>query len=272
MEITTLVENLTYLQGTKGEHGLSFLIEVGGERILFDTGQSDLLTRNARALGVDLAAIDAVVISHGHYDHTGGFSAFFEINDHAPVYLKPGCFDEKFSTKGGQHEIGIDRDVKDQLQDRFISVNNQIEVAPGLWIVPEIGQYYSFEQASPVMRVRHENQLVPDPFEDELFMVYHHSGGSTVFAGCAHRGIGNICRTAMDVTGHEKVKMVLGGTHLKGASQGRISKTVDAFREMDVEQFALGHCTGLPAFFAFSQAFGEKVRYAHVGTRFFPYD
>ncbi|MFW5890362.1 MAG: MBL fold metallo-hydrolase, partial [Marinilabiliaceae bacterium] len=72
MEITTLVENLTYLQGTKGEHGLSFLIEAGGERILFDTGQSDLLTRNARALGVDLAAIDAVVISHGHYDHTGG--------------------------------------------------------------------------------------------------------------------------------------------------------------------------------------------------------
>jgi len=272
MEITTLIENLTYLQGTKGEHGLSFLVQVDGKQILFDTGQSDLLITNARALGIDLATVDAVVISHGHYDHTGGLSAFFEVNDHAPVYLKPGCFDEKFSTKGGQHYIGIEGDVKRGLQERFISVTQQIELAPGLWIVPDIGQYYSFEQVSPVMQVSRGDQLVPDHFEDELFMVYSHPEGSTVFAGCAHRGIGNICRTAIDVTGNEKVKMVLGGTHLKGASRGRISKTVDAFRELEVEQFALGHCTGLPAFFAFWNAFGEKVRYAHVSTRFFPYD
>ncbi|MFO8001576.1 MAG: MBL fold metallo-hydrolase [Marinilabilia sp.] len=273
MEILTLVENLTYRQGTKGEHGLSFLVRTGDKEVLFDTGQSDLLIRNAQELGVDLASVDQVVISHGHYDHTGGLGAFFEVNDHAPVWIKAGAFEEKFSRTTGQSRyIGISQEIKTRFRSRFCFVEDEEEIAPGLKIIPTIDRYYGFEQPSSVMQVRREGQMVPDPFADELFVVYEHSEGSTVFAGCAHRGIGNICRTAMDVTGHNTLRLVIGGTHLKGVSAGKISKTVEAFGKMKVEQFALAHCTGIPAFMAFSEAFWEKVRYAHVGTRFLPYE
>ncbi len=120
--------------------------------------------------------------------------------------------------------------------------------------------------------VKHGEELSADLFEDELFMVFDHPEGLVVFAGCAHRGIGNICRSAMDFTGQKKIKLVLGGTHLKGASKGRITKTVDAFKNIDIERFGLCHCTGLPAFMEFAGEFEEKVRYAHVATRFQPYD
>ncbi|PWE01452.1 MBL fold metallo-hydrolase [Marinilabilia rubra] len=273
MEIITLVENLAYQQSTKGEHGLSLVVRAGGKQILFDTGQSGLLEENALQMGVDLSAIDMVVISHGHYDHTGGLKRFFEVNDHAPVLLKSKALGEKFSgSTGTRRYIGIDREVAEQNAQRFRIIDAITEVSPNLKVITDISHYYNFEQSSQVMIVEKEGRTMADPFEDELFMVYDHPEGLTVFTGCAHRGIGNICRTAMEATGNSNIKLVLGGTHLKGASQGRISKTIDAFLDIDVAKFGLCHCTGLPAFMQFSEEFPEQVRYAHVGTRFQPYD
>jgi 7,8-dihydropterin-6-yl-methyl-4-(beta-D-ribofuranosyl)aminobenzene 5'-phosphate synthase len=273
MEIITLVENLAYKQGTKGEHGLSFLVKAGGKQILFDTGQSDLLFDNAKILNVDLEKVDAVVISHGHYDHTGGLEAFFRINDQAPVWLKPGALEQKLSKSTGEARyIGIDKAISRDYRDRFHFVTESFEIAPQLMIVPSIGHYYGFEQPSFAMLVEKEGQVENDLFEDELFMVKDHPEGLTVLAGCAHRGIANICRSAMELTANERIKLVLGGTHLKGASSGRIKKTVKAFEELPVEKYGLCHCTGLPAFISFASTFGEAVRYAHVGTHFDPYD
>jgi 7,8-dihydropterin-6-yl-methyl-4-(beta-D-ribofuranosyl)aminobenzene 5'-phosphate synthase len=273
LEIITLVENLAYQQGTKGEHGLAFVVRTGGKQILFDTGQSGLLIENARRMNIDLSTIDAVVISHGHYDHTGGLAAFFSVNNHAPVFLKSRVFDEKLSkSTGNLRFIGIDREVVDANRKRFQLVQEATEVAPGLMVVPNIGKYYDFEQPSQTMMVKTGDEIGVDLFEDELFMLYDSPEGLTVFTGCAHRGIGNICRTAMVLTGNKNIRLVLGGTHLKGASLKRIHKTVEAFEDMEVSRFGLCHCTGLPAFIEFSTTFGEKVRYAHVGTRFLPYD
>ncbi len=273
MEIITLVENLSYQQGLKGEHGLSFLIKVDGKQILFDAGQTNLLADNAKVLDIDLASVDAVVISHGHYDHTGGLESFFEINHHAPVWIKSAAFDDKFSgSHGGLRFVGMDKTIMEKYRHRFRFAEGNIEIAPGLKIITDISHYYPFEQSSSTMIVKKGNQEESDPFEDELFMLYDHPHGLTVFAGCAHLGIGNICRTAMEVTGNNHIGLVLGGTHLKGASGGRIEQTINAFSDLEVDHFGLCHCTGLPAFIAFSQAFGGRVRYAHVGTHFSPYD
>ncbi len=273
MEILTLVENLAYRQGTKGEHGLSLLVKAGGKQILFDTGQTDLLLKNAKILEVDLAQVDAVVISHGHYDHTGGLEAFFRVNDHAPVWVKPEAFWKKLSKSTGKARyIGIDKDISQNYRERFKYVTEPFELAPGLTIVPSTKHFYAFEQSSSNMLVEKDGQMQNDSFEDELYMVYDHHQGLTIFSGCAHRGIGNICRSAMEMTSNKQIKLIIGGTHLKGASTGRIEKTVEAFENLPVEKYGLAHCTGLPAFNAFFNKFGEAVRYAHVGTHFEPYD
>ncbi|MGQ1889631.1 MBL fold metallo-hydrolase [Thermophagus sp. OGC60D27] len=269
MKIVTLVENLAYRQGTKGEHGLSFLIETDRKQILFDTGQSGLLIENAKTLNIDLASIDMVVISHGHYDHTGGLEAFFEVNNHAPVYLKPQALEDKFSLSTGRSRyIGIDKKMVSKYRSRFKTIEANREIAPGLKIITKINHFYPFEQPSSSMIVHAEGKEQTDTFEDELFMVYDHHDGMVLFAGCAHNGIANICRTAMQETKKDQIQLVLGGTHLKNASKERIQQTVKAFESLKVNHFGLCHCTGLPAFMRFYNQFPDKVEYAHVASHF----
>ncbi len=273
LEIITLVENMAYRQGTKGEHGLSFIINTNDQQILFDTGQSDLLLANAKQLDIDLSRVDSVVISHGHYDHTGGLEAFFKVNQHAPVWLKPAAFETKYSKSTGQvRPIGMQPTLFTAFRDRFHFVKEKLELTPGLWIVPGIESHFSFEQSSSKMLVKREGQNIPDNFEDELFMLFDHPQGLCILSGCSHRGILNICKTAIHTSHNPKIRMLLGGTHLKGASSGKIEQTLEAFDEFQVQQFGLCHCTGLIPFMAFWQKYGEQVRYAHVGTRFLPYD
>ncbi len=272
LEIITLVENLAYRQGTKGEHGLSFLLRTPGRQILFDTGQSDLLLANARKLDINLAEVDAVVISHGHYDHVGGLKAFFGVNSHAPVYIKPAAFDSKFSRSAGQlRPTGISPELLKTFSERFLFVDETIELVPELYIIPTIESHYPFEQSSSNLLVEREGQLIPDDFSDELFLAFEHPEGLTILSGCSHLGILNICQTAMVITGNPKIRALIGGTHLKGASTGRIEQTLEAFDELSVAQFGLCHCTGLGPYMEFVQKYGDIVRYAYVGTMFRPY-
>ncbi len=272
LEIITLVENLAYRQGTKGEHGLSFLLRIAGKQILFDTGQSDLLLANARKLDINLAEVDAAVISHGHYDHAGGLRAFLGVNRHAPVYIKPAAFDTKFSRSGGQvRPTGMSPHLLEAFSERVLFVDEKIELIPGLYIIPTIESHYPFEQSSSNLLVEREGQLMPDDFSDELFLAFDHPEGLTILSGCSHLGILNICQTALDLTGSSKIRALLGGTHLKGASTGRVEQTLEAFDTLQVEQFGLCHCTGLGPYMEFVQKYGDIVRYAYVGTMFRPY-
>jgi len=269
MKVTTLVENLAYRQGTKGEHGLSFLIETDQKKILFDTGQSGLLVENAKTLGIDLKAIDMVIISHGHYDHTGGLKAFFEINHHAPVYLKPRALEDKFSrTTGHTRYIGIDKEVVKKHVSRFKTIEENTQVTSQLKIITNIQHPYSFEKGSSAMIVHNNGKEQTDTFDDELFLVGDHDEGLIIFTGCAHNGIANICHTAIQETGKTLIQLVVGGTHLKSASQERIMQTVKTFESFHVAQFGLCHCTGLKAFMEFSSHFPGKVSYAHVASNF----
>ncbi len=273
LEIITLVENIAYRQGTKGEHGLSFILKTHDKQILFDTGQSDLLLSNARQLDIDLTKVDCVVISHGHYDHTGGLESFFKINPHAPVYVKSATFEPKYSKSTGQvRAIGMQPDLLTAFRERFHFVKEKVELASGLWIVPSIESHYPFEQPSSKMLVERDGKTIPDDFSDELFMFFDHPKGLTIMSGCSHRGVLNICQTALNVATHKSIRMLLGGTHLKGASSGKIEQTLEAFEPFQIQQFGLCHCTGLTPFMAFKQKYGDQVRYAYVGTRFLPYN
>jgi hypothetical protein len=127
MKITTLIENTTLRDDLTAEHGLSLLIEFGGRKILFDSGQSGAFADNAEKLGIDLSQVDLCVLSHGHYDHGGGLKRFLEINDHAPVYINRHAFGEYFSS--GKY-IGLDPALEEN--PRLIGVEDVLEIAEGI--------------------------------------------------------------------------------------------------------------------------------------------
>ena len=109
MKLVTLMEDTTCAPAFACEHGLSFYIETGSSKLLFDMGQTDLFLKNAAMCGVDLSKVDTAFVSHGHYDHGGGLAAFLKINDHAPVYLHEKAFEPHFSHKPeGIKDIGLD--------------------------------------------------------------------------------------------------------------------------------------------------------------------
>jgi len=140
IRITTLVENTASGAGLLAEHGLSFWIEYGDKRILFDTGQSDILTKNAKVLGIDLAETDAIVLSHGHYDHTGGLSDVLEIAAKAKIYLHPGATEPKFSKNiSGAKSIGMPDSAKGAIQGQhMIWTETPATIFPGISVTGQV--------------------------------------------------------------------------------------------------------------------------------------
>jgi 7,8-dihydropterin-6-yl-methyl-4-(beta-D-ribofuranosyl)aminobenzene 5'-phosphate synthase len=166
VKITTLTENLVYASGLKAEHGLSIFIETPTANILFDTGQSDVFIHNATKLGVDIASVDTLILSHGHYDHTGGLYAFLELNSKAIVYAKYSLFKSKMHTDG--RNIGTPY-FQEKIEKRIHYVDSVLEVAPNISIFPTITIYNTIDTHFKGLQIQHESLLQEDTFEDELF-------------------------------------------------------------------------------------------------------
>lgn len=172
VSITVLVTNIVFGPKLKAEHGLSLWIEYSGKRILFDTGQSNLLFSNAGLLDVDLTEADAVVLSHGHYDHTGGLNRLLKIAPDAMVYLHPNALDCKFSRKNGQvREIGLRSSIRHILLERgqrnlAIETGKPTVIYPGVTVTGQISRINEFEESSGIFYLdrlcRTEDPLIDD--------------------------------------------------------------------------------------------------------------
>ena len=147
IRITTLVENTASEADLLAEHGLSFWIEYGDKRILFDTGQSDILIQNAKALGINLAEADAIILSHGHYDHTGGLAAVLDIADKAKIYLHPAAIEAKFSQKAsGAKSIGMSDSAKEAIQDQHVVwTATPAIIFPGMPVTGQVPRMNDYE-------------------------------------------------------------------------------------------------------------------------------
>jgi 7,8-dihydropterin-6-yl-methyl-4-(beta-D-ribofuranosyl)aminobenzene 5'-phosphate synthase len=262
VSVTILVENTTPIPGFQGEYGFAALVEVDGKKILFDTGSADALIKNAAAGGIDLAQIEEVVISHGHFDHTGAVIPFLLTGRGKKVYAHAGIFIPRYVVLGEyKRDIGVSFKSKEIQANGAESIitNEFTEIYPAIFVTGEIPRNTDYEDVGGSFYVLINEKMVPDNIYDDMSMVINHPEGLIVISGCAHAGIINTIEHAQRKTGQKKVKAFIGGTHLAGASEDRMTKTIAALKEFDIEKIIACHCTGFDAMVKLRNALGDKV-------------
>jgi 7,8-dihydropterin-6-yl-methyl-4-(beta-D-ribofuranosyl)aminobenzene 5'-phosphate synthase len=267
--ITVLVDDTGSGYGLLVEHGLSFWIERGEKKILFDTGQSALLCENARRLGIQLDSTDGIVLSHGHYDHTGGLGAVLRSTGRVPVYGHPALFEPKFAknSDGTARQIGMTSMNEAHIRDmaEWIRVERPTAIGAGMWLTGPIPRTTSFEDTGGDF-FKDPDCTEPDSLEDDQAVFLETAAGTVVILGCAHAGVINTIRYIQKLTGTRPITTIIGGMHLLHADRERLDKTVKELRDLKIRQLLPCHCTGTAAKERFRHEFPEIYIACLAGT------
>lgn len=253
LKITILTENVA---GGKflAEHGLSYLIEIDGEQILFDTGHSDVFLKNAHRLGIDIKKnVKTVVLSHGHWDHGDGL----QFIENKKLITHPTSFIKRFR-KADKSSVGLSLN-REEIKNKFNLIESKVpvQITENLFFLGEIPLKNDFEAQTTTFIDEDGN---PDFMPDDSALAAIVNNQIVVITGCSHSGICNITEHAKKVTGIQKVKAVIGGFHLKFQNK-QIFETINYFKKNAVERLLPSHCTDLPALAAFYESFKiEQVK------------
>lgn len=271
LHITILTDNRCPGEGLLCEHGLSIWIEVDNKRILFDTGQSDLLFHNAAKLGINLKSVDILVLSHGHYDHTSGVSRILELNPEIKVFCHPHIFKPRYSrhTDGEMKFIGMSLSACSSLNRVSGNINwltKPLFAGNEAGITGPIPRETDFEDTGGDFYYDREG-YAPDPITDDMAIWFKSNKGLIIISGCCHSGIVNTSEYSLRISSQEKIRSVVGGFHLHNASSERINKTVEYLKEKSIETLIPLHCTGNKAIELLNAGLGETVIEGQTGTR-----
>ena len=254
LKITTLIENMEDKDGKlEFEHGFSALIETEGKKILFDTGQTGAFVKNADYLGLDLSEVDFVVLSHGHYDHTGGVPELVKrFQKKTPFYIGKEFFAPKYKLlEDGSYKYNGNPFTKEFLAEdsgnsgaelHYIE-ENVTKLSEQLFLFKNFKKKNDFETVNPKFFVKAEQGFEQDFFPDEIALGIVTEEGLVLVVGCSHVGIVNILEHVKNAV-NLPVAAVLGGTHLVEAGEERLQKTVQALKQNGVKTVAVSHCTG----------------------------
>ena len=270
--LTVLIENTTPEgSGLVAEHGLSFLVETQQTKFIFDCGHTGAAFDNAKLLGVDLSEIKIVALSHSHYDHAGGFKKLLDFAPIEKIFTGENFWEEKYSIRN--EELGIRNFITHcalripnclyrgcGFDEKFLAEKNieqiicrdVIQLDEDAWLVGNFKRRYDFETI-PKKFLRGDKKI-PDDFSDEIVLVLRTNDGLAVVTACAHSGILNIVadvRERFDLP----IVSVIGGLHLTGATQERISRTLDELKFLGVKKILPCHCSGED----FMNRCGEKI-------------
>lgn len=250
IKLKILVENYVRKRGILAEQGLSILVSVDNFKVLFDVGQTEFFSLNAEREGIDLADVDLLFLSHGHYDHTGGVPKFVKINQKAPIYIHPDAFGARYNSCDGKiigQNIGIPwiNELGKKDFARIKKVNFPLKINESIMLSGEINGEDT-DSGSFLIRNR-EGHLEPDCVSDEQFLIIKGQAGIYLLVGCSHGGIVNYIKHAQKLFPQEKIAAVIGGMHLIKKKEEEIHRVVQEIMGLGVEKIVPLHCTGLPA-------------------------
>jgi 7,8-dihydropterin-6-yl-methyl-4-(beta-D-ribofuranosyl)aminobenzene 5'-phosphate synthase len=268
IRITTLIENSAGI-GFMAEWGLSILIESDGRRILLDTGPGISTFYNASLLGIDFNTIDRVVLSHGHYDHTGGLKEILKRSSGLDIICHPATWGPKYEIRESKPKyIGIPfyREDLESIGARFIMSKEPVYITDNILTSGEVPFVTGYEETDRDLYIKEKDGFINDRFPDDLSLAIKTEKGLAIFLGCAHRGMINIISRFQEITGDERVYSVVGGTHLISASSERLAKTIDALKKTGIKKLGVSHCTGFEASARLASEFKDIFFLNHSGS------
>lgn len=278
-KLTTLIENhIDKEEKYRSEHGFSILIEgIDKERpirVLMDTGKSGLFFDNAIKMGISLENLDALCISHAHYDHAGGVKRLLKESNIGKIYVGKNFFQEKYYKKkdGSWKNIGISFSKKELEVDKIAIYEMKEDtqmIFPGITLYQNFEQSVDYESLNPNFFVkRKDSGYTKDYFDDEIAVTLDVEDGLIVIVGCSHPGIMNIIKT-IEKRSRKKICGIVGGTHLMEADGERLRKTIEDLKERKINIMAVSHCTGEENLQIIKENFGKSFIFNCTGNEIF---
>jgi len=279
LKITTVIENTVASpsSGLNCEPGLSFYLEYQGKKVLFDTGASEKMVENARTLQIPLEEIDLCVISHGHFDHTGGLERVLDLNQKVRVILKEGADGAYFFKLGFlKKDIGVPSSLFERYRDRIQFIRNDLEPLPGFALITKIKRTRPLVKGNAKLLKKIEGKYVRDDFAHELVASLKTPKGMVVITGCSHNGVLNMVDAVKEKYPDEPIAAVIGGFHLMGIpllknsmsiSPAEVERLAQEMVDYRIGKTYTMHCTGAKAYGIMKKVMGDRLEYLASGDQ-----